>query len=531
MSVVAVAIGYDTPQFDALWAARPLIMLDANTALFLFVSQSDPPPGPTATSGVFTTKTTDRGASWSVSPVAIAALADLENCRAAGVWFDKWTPGQSGTKLHVVYTKTFATQGSFYRRAESTTQLPEGTAQLLSTPSTGVFIQHFPVKCLNGHLYNVSRSGGAQTIFVSKSVNNGDTWSAVFTNNSFPDGLAALGTTWWAIVPSPTIAAGFWLFVQTFAGSIHHYEWNGSAFNTVALIDTGLTSTQDYQGLSATIRHSDGAVFLAYHTDVQGDPNVIRVTRVTSLGTWQIRGTVVTASFGGEQLRGPQIMCVQGTGELIVGYALGTSVPHYRRSQSSGLLWSAELTLETTLANDGASFAPISTPGLAEGFFDQVWWSTAGAGYDSATGSFPLGGYRVRSTADGGPAQGPAACQLGNPLQGAGDILPFIGGPYPNYLSTAIDGLVLAYASVVGTFTAGDAVVGVSSRATGWFLGYLASGRTLISTPRAGPGPDGTPFLPGETVQKVGDASKRFVLHGTLGVGQYVGEPISDVAI
>lgn len=78
---------------------------------------------------------------------------------------------------------------------------------------------------------------------------------------------------------------------------------------------------------------------------------------------------------------------------------------------------------------------------------------------------------------------------------------------YPNYLKGQ-DTLVIQYAGAVGSFASGDKLIGTRSGATGWFAGYLSSPtRVIISGPVSGP--EQVPFLPSETIQKIGDSSRR----------------------
>ena len=83
-------------------------------------------------------------------------------------------------------------------------------------------------------------------------------------------------------------------------------------------------------------------------------------------------------------------------------------------------------------------------------------------------------------------------------------------GLYPNYLKGQ-DTITLEYSGAVGSFAPGDVLIGVTSGANGWFAGYLSNPtRVIVSGPVSGPG--GVPFLPNETIQKVGDASKRITV-------------------
>ena len=97
MAVVTVVSGYPADQsYVAQWATRPLIVLDENTAIFLFAVREDntPGPSPTAFAGVYVAKTTNRGTDWSVPFTTVVALAAEERIEGMGVWYDKWTPGQ-----------------------------------------------------------------------------------------------------------------------------------------------------------------------------------------------------------------------------------------------------------------------------------------------------------------------------------------------------------------------------------------------------------------------------------------------------
>lgn len=121
-------------------------------------------------------KSSDGGKTWGI-PVSMIVGVVL----AVSVWYDRWTPGNSGDLIHMVCTDSSVPSDVFYRNVNA-------SSDVLSTPQTTVLVGVSVVdgvgqcisitRAIGGNLYvAVDIDGGTENVF-ARSVDVGLNWTA-----------------------------------------------------------------------------------------------------------------------------------------------------------------------------------------------------------------------------------------------------------------------------------------------------------------------------------------------------------------
>lgn len=120
-------------------------------------------------------KSTDGGITWS-NPTSIKAATVAQ----VSVWFDQWTPGDTGTKIHLAYAETDA-DDVFYRSLDTNgdslgteTTIFAGASGLSNNASTCLAI----TKARGGNLLCMGDIDGGTETFFARSVDVGANWTS-----------------------------------------------------------------------------------------------------------------------------------------------------------------------------------------------------------------------------------------------------------------------------------------------------------------------------------------------------------------
>lgn len=214
-------------------------------------------------------KTTNGGASWG-SAVVVDNQTDVST---VAVWFDQWTPGDTGTVIHVL-TGDRNQDNLWYTSVDTATDTVSTTVSISANESfvldivegrTGTSI----TKATNGVLYAGATT--PQNDFVVKcsaSCSTGTNWveagSNPYTNGNNND--------WISLVPLPDDDI-LTVFFDASANALYSKEyedvsdaWDGSFIT----IDTGIDENGTFDGtMSLTLEPDSGDVYLAYLDNLQ----------------------------------------------------------------------------------------------------------------------------------------------------------------------------------------------------------------------------------------------------------------------
>lgn len=288
-------------------------------------------------------KTTNGGSSWG-SAVTIYTGTVF----AAAIWFDQWTPGDSGTVIHCAYIED-DTDDCRYRALETATD-SLGTETVIfagTSAATGSFCNVSIAKMRGGNLCAAGTIDNATERFGRKSSNAGTSWSDM---SGIPHN--ELGT--YCVMPGNLADANdcFVFFHGHIDNTISLKTYDDSANSTLSdttivsdIIESGTDTTLQFP-FSMTLRHSDQHCLLVYCTHRDNASGDVRVVDITDSSTFSY---LTNIQDNVDDLYFPSIY-IDPAGVIYVGYigkrdgseTLDTSTGVYSvKSTDSGSTWSA----------------------------------------------------------------------------------------------------------------------------------------------------------------------------------------------
>jgi hypothetical protein len=296
-------------------------------------------------------KSTDGGQNWA-GPTLIGAAS------ASGpifsVWFDKWTPGDSGTRIHIWWCES-TDDDIIYNYLDTSTDTL-GTQVVVfaaGSASTSASNQMAGTKARGGNLcVGFDIDGGTETGFY-RSTDAGATW-AIASN------LNEVGTDYYHLFPgNEADTQDIWaVFLDRSANaiSLKTFDDSGDSWSEAAI---GAMVDADHDTISpmfsGVIRHADNHLILCQwnaHDAATAD-----------LKAWDINGAAsITAltdvNTDADDCAGVALFIDQSTTDLYAAYlgkadgseTFGTSVGvYYKKSTDDGATWGAETPLAETV--------------------------------------------------------------------------------------------------------------------------------------------------------------------------------------
>lgn len=305
-------------------------------------------------------KTTNGGTSWGAG-VTVDSKTD---CLSIAVWYDGWTPSDSGTNIHIsTMNVANATDVIWYNRLETSSDtLLSGTTPI-NTVSNSSQVPTYVAgtneqtisKGTNGVLY-IAASDASDSFVVrcSTACNTTTNWSEAGT--LFMD----LDNDWNLMMP---LLGGNMLLINRdiSADDIRSRVWNGSSWSgSWSALDTNAIEGQTYDiSMAATIDHTSGDIYLAYAADNDTYTVLdhdIRTAKFVS-GSWSGTTNVFTNTTRG--LTGVAISLDTNLGVIYVAYGLRTTPAtaatgniYYSTSTSALSSWGAEQGPVNVVAGD-----------------------------------------------------------------------------------------------------------------------------------------------------------------------------------
>jgi hypothetical protein len=340
------------------------VWIDVNTA-YVFYSDSG--------GELVYQKTSDGGATWG-SPVLVHAGAATR----LSIWYDRWTPGNAGTLVHMAYLDT-GTDDVFYRSID-TVDDTLGTETVVfagASFSSGSWVTGLVdvVRARGGNLY-IGFWGDADGEFgFYRSTDNGATWTsrAQLADGNLVDGIL--------LMPGDeSDEDDIWcLYLDVNVGelSLKVYDNSGDSWGETAISSPTIDRPNTFYQMSASPRHSDNHVIWAVWTNAD-DPGA-------DLRIWDIGGSdditaltdVVTDLAESAQVA---LLLNQQNGDIYVAYLKGgtwlaTVDVVYRKSTDGGTTWGDEQSYSEAAADDiRALWAGISV-GPDGGRFQPLFYN------------------------------------------------------------------------------------------------------------------------------------------------------------
>lgn len=363
----------DSSGFSTLYsAARRLgpVWTDDNTGYLIYIDGS---------SDIVYRKTITGGASWG-SRVVI----DATSAWAVDLWFDKWTPGDSGTLIHIWWVESL-TDDVHYRTLDTATD----SLGVDRTVFNGSSFSTIPgrnyqavtgTKAVGGNLYVQFWGDGDGEHGFYRSA-DGITWvsrtDGADGNEAdevllFPDADSA---------DNQDVAMVYW-DRSADEISLKKYDNSGNSWSETSISGSMIDVTGSMQ-MSGLVRHSDGKLLLFAWNRIDYSESDLMVFEI-DLATPTItpKTNVVTDS--------DDCVCVaafidQNNDHLYCSYlgqddgaqTYGSSLQaHYKKSTDGAASWTAETTYQADSADDERYIsAGHSTPGAAAGRFQPMFFN------------------------------------------------------------------------------------------------------------------------------------------------------------
>lgn len=294
-------------------------------------------------------KTIDGGQTWD-TPVRIDGQSD---CIKVVVWYDQWTPGNTGSNIHIVTLDT-GDDDVWYNRLDTTSDtrlLGESpvniTASLgYSGAVTEAANTHSVTVATDGVIY-AAVSDNSDSIIVSCSSNCdiNTNWIEVGTPGTLPN-----ATDHNLLMP---LSSGSILLINRniSPGLIRSRVWNGTVWGSWSTIDSAAGYQPLFPGaISATLDHVSGNIYLLYAADNDNfsiDDHDIR-TAVFDGSTWSSMTDVIT-NAPGRGLHSVAAALDSNTGAVYAMYTIRTSIGsntsgnvYYKVSNDGMLSWGSE---------------------------------------------------------------------------------------------------------------------------------------------------------------------------------------------
>lgn len=377
--------------------APNVVFTDADTGYIFYVE---------STSDVVYRKTTDGGYSWA----DINILSPDKTWTDVAVWYDQWTPGDSGTKIHLVATETVTDDVWYYSLDTSDDSLDaQGwVAAILGTVAT-VAADGAPsiTKSSDGYLFLASCGIlTSDTCVVAKSIDgDGDTWSDTsFDTVTVTDNLDQM-----QILPltGGDILAIFQDMSTNNVSSLEYDEVTDSWENE-QIIDPSWIENANFDVMwGASLNTATNNIYLAGMNAINSATGDLEAYKFTeSSRTWDTLAEVVTDND--DTMQGT-VAINSSTGEIFVAYVQATtsdaanaydSIVYVKTSDDDGATWSSAYKASvypTDVRNVRTNFN--AQYGLFVDWFNVNYSDLLGRMVDDGAGATPV--YSITITSDG----------------------------------------------------------------------------------------------------------------------------------
>jgi hypothetical protein len=322
------------------------------------------------------TKTTNGGDSWG----GIVTVDSQTDCIGVSVWYDRWTPNDTGNYIHIATMDTSADDLFYNRLDTSNDSLLLVTSTSTTLGSTAVYAvatnRHSITKATDGKIYMTADDGnGTVNVSCSTNCNVSTNWSTVGTA---PQGNA---NSWSLLMP---LSSGDILMInRSTTNTLRYSTWNGSNWSSMNNIDaTAVRNTTYDVGVAATVDTDTGDIYIAYVTDndtfTVADHDIR--TAVYSSGSWTTK-TAVHTNIAGRGVLQTAIARDQNNGEIYVAYSIRSTIGtvstariYWKKSADGMTNWGGEQGPVDSVAGDyyGIDMNIMSYDRIYTSWFDNT---------------------------------------------------------------------------------------------------------------------------------------------------------------
>lgn len=318
------------------------------------------------------TKTTDGGATWGTPVDVRAGTIDRYD-----VWFDKWTPGDSGTLIHCFYVDSVI-DDALYRTLDTNGDSlgTERTIFAGASVATGTVISG--AKARGGNMLCCFNLDGGTEIGTYRSTDGGVNWTAR------AEAVEAAADIFHVLPGNESDTQDFWIIFHDDSAdelSLKVYDDSANSIDETSIATGMLVSPASTTCYAASIRHSDNHLILVAWNDYDTSTADLQAWDINGAGSITAKTNVVTNS---DDALNCCVFIDQNTGDIYVGYngksdgseTQGTSVhAYYKKSTDGGGSWGSETVLSASSNNKRRLWSDL---GGTSSRFMPVWYVSAG---------------------------------------------------------------------------------------------------------------------------------------------------------
>ncbi|MEW5805152.1 MAG: hypothetical protein AB1721_00250 [Patescibacteria group bacterium] len=354
--------------------ARALVWTSASVGYFFYIDSDN---------DFKYAKTTNGGSSWTPAVAEIDTDTTI-TALAFDVWYDKWTTGDSGTKIHIWWANTDT--DSIQYRALDTSNDTLGTRAMVFDGASGAsnranFVSG--TKARGGNLYVVGTIDAAAECEFGRSTDGGATWDITRTSPQ-----EACGDQGFLYPGNEVDTNDIWMLYDDVSADALTLKTNDDSANTwseSATIATVVENTTLGTGefpFSGSIRQSDNHLIAAVHTELDTATADFRIFDINGAASVTEK-TAITTNIDDNYYS--SVFIDQNTNNIYVSYAgkrdgsetLGTTVGiYYTKSTDGGVNWSAG---DTAYSESTGNFRQ-NWAGMMGNRFGVVWRNDATEG-------------------------------------------------------------------------------------------------------------------------------------------------------
>ena len=294
-------------------------------------------------------KTTDGGATWDT-----AVVINADSAIKTSIWYDRWTPGNTGRLIHMVYSERDG-DDIFYRNLNilddslsTEVEVVDGASYTDGNWDTGTVDI---VRARGGNLYLAFWGDGDGEFGFYRSTDEGVTWTS---RAQLADGNAADGIL---LMPgNESDEDDIWCIYwdrSADALSLKVYDNSGDSWAETSIASSMADDVTYYQ-MSASPRHSDNHVILAAWSEIDA--------ATADLKAWDIGSSSSIAALTGivtdlDESTQVAVFINQLDDSIYVAYLKGgtwqaTVDVVYRKSTDGGTTWGDEQSYSEVAADD-----------------------------------------------------------------------------------------------------------------------------------------------------------------------------------
>ena len=265
------------------------------------------------------------------------------------VWYDKWTPGDTGTKIHIWWIEIDIDDIN-YRALDTSNDSFGSKIQVFAGGTAASNRANFVsgTKARGGNLYAVGTIDAAAECEFARSTDGGATWDATRVTPQ-----EACGDQGILFPANLADANDIWMLYDDISVELITLKTNDDSADSWAESATTIPFTDETTlgtgegGYSGSIRHSDGHLIAATHSQIDNAATDFQIWDITD-GSTITQKTAITTNIDDNYYS--SVFIDQNTDDIYVSYAgkrdgsetLGTTVGiYYTKSTDGGTSWTA----------------------------------------------------------------------------------------------------------------------------------------------------------------------------------------------